>query len=146
MRLAIAAIALAPVFAQETPKPSFDAVSIRPGARIPARCPDRPKFQAIGLACGGPGTSDPERYTGHSVQLKGVIQRAFEVQAFQLVGPDWIATTLYDIAVVVPPGATREQFNQMMQGVLQDRFQLKIHHETREFSAYNLVLAEGGLK
>lgn len=145
MRIAIAAIALVPLFAQEARKPSFEAVSIRAGAGIPAQCPDRP-MRAIGLACGGPGTSDPERYTGHSVQLKGVIVRAFGMQAFQLIGPDWIATALYDITAVIPPGSTREQFNQMMQGMLEDRFKLQVHHEMRKFSAYNLVLAKGGLK
>ncbi len=145
MRIAIVVIALVPLFAQEAPKPSFEVVSIRPGTRIPAQCPDQP-LRAIGLACGGPGTSNPERYDGHSVQLKGVIRRAFGVQEFQLMGPDWITTALFDISAVVPSGATREQFNQMMQGMLKDRFHLKVHHEMRELSAYNLVLAKGELK
>jgi len=145
VRITIAALTLLSLFAQEAPKPSFEVVSIRPGAMTPAQCPDQP-LRAIGISCGGPGTSDPERYTGHSVPLKGVIQRAFGVEPLQLIGPDWITTASYDITAVVPPGATREQFNQMMQVMLEDRFNLKVHHEMREFPAYNLVLAKGGLK
>ncbi len=129
-----------------SPKPFFEVVSIRPGSMIPAQCSDRPLARVIGIACGGPGTSSPERYDGHSVQLKGVIQGAFGLQAFQIIGPDWIATARFDITAVVPSGATREQFNQMMQGMLEDRFHLKVHHEMRKFSGYNLVLAKGGLK
>jgi len=110
-----------------------------------AQCPDKP-LRATGIACGGPGTSDPERYTGHSVLLKSVILRAFGVQAFQLIGPDWITTARYDITAVIPPGSTQEQFNQMMRGMLEDRFKLQVHREMRKFSAYNLVLAKGGLK
>jgi uncharacterized protein (TIGR03435 family) len=145
MRIAVVAIALVPLFGQEPLRPSFDAVSIRPGAMRAAQCPDKP-LRAIGIACGGPGTSDPGRYTGHSVQLKSVILRAFGVRAFQLIGPDWIATVRYDITAVIPPGSTQEQFNQMMQGMLEDRFKLQVHHEMREVSAYNLVPAKGGLK
>lgn len=45
-----------------------------------------------------------------------------------------------------PPGATREQFIVMLQNMLEERFNLKFHHESKEFSAYNLVLAKSGLK
>jgi uncharacterized protein (TIGR03435 family) len=34
----------------------------------------------------------------------------------------------------------------MLQSVLEDRFQLKIHRETEEVPMYNLTLAKGGLK
>jgi uncharacterized protein (TIGR03435 family) len=34
----------------------------------------------------------------------------------------------------------------MMQAVLGDRFQLKIHRETREVAAYLMTVAKGGLK
>ena len=34
----------------------------------------------------------------------------------------------------------------MFQSLLEDRFQLKIHRETRELAAYDLVVAKGGPK
>src|SRR5262249_27453806 len=34
----------------------------------------------------------------------------------------------------------------MMQGLLADRFQLKVHRETRELAGYELTIAKGGFK
>ena len=43
--------------------------------------------------------------------------------------------------------ATRKHaMEQMLQPVLEDRFQLKIHRDTEEVSMYNLTVAKGGLK
>jgi len=39
-----------------------------------------------------------------------------------------------------------EQRRQMMQAMLADRFKLKVHHETKELSMYDLVIARGGSK
>ena len=41
---------------------------------------------------------------------------------------------------------TREQLQLMIQSMLQDRFQLKSHMETRELPIYNLVVAKDGPK
>jgi uncharacterized protein (TIGR03435 family) len=38
------------------------------------------------------------------------------------------------------------QLAEMLQPVLADRFQLRVHHETRTRPVYNIVLAKGGLK
>jgi uncharacterized protein (TIGR03435 family) len=38
------------------------------------------------------------------------------------------------------------QLAEMLQPVLADRFQLRVHHETRTLSVYDIVLAKGGLK
>ncbi len=145
MRIAIAAVVIAPLFAQNVAKPSFEVVSIRPGSPIVTQCPGG-GLRALGLICGGPGTPDPGRLTGNSVLLRTLIQRALGVQPLQLIGPDWIASKRYDIAAVIPADATPEELNLMLQRMLEDRFNLKSHHETREFPAYNLVLAKGGLK
>ena len=34
----------------------------------------------------------------------------------------------------------------MVQSLLEDRFQLKVHHEVRQLDVFNLVVANGGLK
>ena len=99
-----------------------------------------------GSVCGGPGTPDPERFTSNSAILKNLVEIAYGLQAFQVIGPGWIGTARYDIIAKVPPGATREQLNLMLQSLLEDRFKMKVHHETREFPGYDLVVAKGGLK
>lgn len=34
----------------------------------------------------------------------------------------------------------------MLQSLLEERFQMRMHHELKEFSAYNPIVAKGGLK
>jgi uncharacterized protein (TIGR03435 family) len=145
--LVVLVLTTAAVLAQPpaTTKPSFEVVSIRPGSHRSANCPGS-TFYAIGQLCGGPGSPDPERFTGNNALLRGLVQRAYGMQAFQVIGPDWISTAVYDITAKVRPGATPEDLKLMIQTLLEDRFELRIHHETHEFPGYNLVLAKGGLK
>jgi uncharacterized protein (TIGR03435 family) len=44
------------------------------------------------------------------------------------------------------PSIPYEQVQSMVRALLEDRFQLKWHRETRELAVYNLVVAKGGLK
>jgi uncharacterized protein (TIGR03435 family) len=46
----------------------------------------------------------------------------------------------------LPNGAAREQIRDMVATLLADRFQLKLHHETKEFAVYALVVGKGGPK
>jgi bla regulator protein BlaR1 len=74
-------------------------------------------------------------------------------------GPDWIDSDAdrYDVqgkiddatyaAMKAMPAADRNrQINLMEQALLADRFQLKVHFETRQLPVYALVLAKGGPK
>ena len=130
-------------FAQPPGKPAFEAVSIRPGSGRPV---DVKGMLVVGMMRGGPGTPDPERLTGNSVTLRDLMLSAYAVPRQQLAGPGWIETTRYDINAKIPPGTTTDQFRLMLQAMLEDRFMLKLHHETRTIPAYNLVVAKGGLK
>ena len=53
-----------------------------------------------------------------------------------------MASATFDVVANIPPGATREQANLMLQNLLADRFQLKVHRSTRELP----VLRAGGRK
>jgi uncharacterized protein (TIGR03435 family) len=46
----------------------------------------------------------------------------------------------------MPPHTTKEQFQQMLQNLLVERFHLVFHHETRGFPGYALVVDKGGPK
>ncbi len=71
------------------------------------------------------------------------------VQRSQLVGgPDWIETARFDIVAKaegdIPRGAAGGPpgpLNFMMQDLLEDRFKLRAHRETRELPIYALMLA-----
>ncbi len=62
-------------------------------------------------------------------------------------GPGWLDSELYDInAKAEGPADQATMQGPMMRALLADRFQLKIHRETREIAVYNLTVARGGPK
>jgi uncharacterized protein (TIGR03435 family) len=138
------------VFAQtaaETPR--FEVASVRPVAA---------QQRFAGNMAGGPGTNDPERMTFTVPMIRllmfayGIpLGRTSPVRRFgpfsdQIAGPAWIESEWYDINAKVPPGATQDQVNRMLQNLLAERFGLKLHHESREVSGYELVVSKNGSK
>jgi uncharacterized protein (TIGR03435 family) len=97
---------------------------------------------------GGPGTHDPELYTNNCARLRGLIFEAYGLDYYneQVAGPGWIDSEPYDVAARIPPGTTKDQFRLMLQGLLAERFDLKVHRESRVFTVYTLVVAKGGPK
>ena len=134
------------VFAQDL-RPSFDAASIKPAVRPvgPFLPGTRPVCPLNG--CGGPGTGSPERITFPFASLKNLIRAAYNMWSpNQIEAPAWMDSATFDVVVNVPPGATRDQANLMLQNLLADRFQLKVHRSTRELPIYALVVAKNGPK
>jgi len=61
--------------------------------------------------------------------------------------PSWVNSERFTISAEVPGDASREMMmGPMMQSLLEDRFQLKLHTETRSVSGYDLTVAKGGPK
>ncbi len=96
-----------------------------------------------------------------NMTLAGLIKFAYGLQEDELVGgPAWINSKRFDIeakseaSVTVDPKKISDEqrktraANPMlpMQNLLADRFQLKVHRETRELPVYALVVAKGGSK
>lgn len=61
-------------------------------------------------------------------------------------GPAWIDERYEIVARAEDSPSLREMSGPMLQRLLQDRFALKLHTETREFPVYNLRVAKGGPK
>lgn len=93
---------------------------------------------------GGPGTNDPGRAAFSYLTLKALLTVAYGIKVYQISGPGWLDTEPYDIVATVPEGATKEQFNEMLQNLLLDRFALKLHHETKDLPLYELSVAKNG--
>jgi uncharacterized protein (TIGR03435 family) len=81
-----------------------------------------------------------------SVSLTSLILMAYKVEPFQLTGPDWMATTRFDILAKLPEGATKDQVPEMLRALLADRFQLRLRREPREQQVYALVPGRDGAK
>jgi uncharacterized protein (TIGR03435 family) len=76
-----------------------------------------------------------------------ILQRAFGVKGDQFVDlPEWTRDQKFDIVANVPEGATKEQFQDMLQNLLKDRLNLASHWSKKEIDAYTLTVAKGGPK
>jgi len=128
-------LASAAVFAQ-TPssQPEFEVAAIKPAAT-----------QATAQIRAGVQVDGAQIHCSN-LSLKDYIRIAYKVKDHQIAGPDWLASERYDIAAKLPAGAAREQVPEMLKTLLEERFQMKVHRETKEFPVYGLVVAKGGLK
>jgi len=118
----------------------FEVASIKPMAPPGAGMPLR--FGSFG----GPGTNDPGRFTCTGCSIMMLITFAYDVQRYQVSGPETINTEVFEIAAKIPAGANRAEFRHMLQNLLADRFKLKLHRESKETQIYKLVVAKNGPK
>lgn len=99
----------------------------------------------------GPSDARGPRRSGdfvvmHNTQLYSVIFYAYHLNGnYQMVGstrlPDgW---NWYDIEARAASSATDDQIRLMFQSLLEDRFKLKTHRETRDIPEYRLTIAKG---
>ncbi len=137
MKVLTAAIVLvAAALAQTRDAERFEVVSIRVAA---------PRDMYVGNMKGGPGTSDPARFTWEYAPLRSILLRAYGVQPFQLVGSG-LEDQRFDITAKVPEGSSPDGLNAMLRNLLIDRFRLKFHHENRKMAVYELTVAKNGPK
>jgi uncharacterized protein (TIGR03435 family) len=93
---------------------------------------------------GGPGTTDPGRIVYESVSMRELIEKAYELKSYELVGPKWMDTERYDLSALVPPGSSISQLDSMLRNLLEQRFGLKIVNETRSTEVFDLVVGRNG--
>ena len=107
---------------------TFDAASVRPN-----RAPQAP----AGLIAMQPG-----RLVATEATLVQLIAAAHDVRDNQVLGaPAWAASERFDITATFAAGATRQQARTMLRSLLEDRFGLRAHTESREMAVYWLTVA-----
>jgi uncharacterized protein (TIGR03435 family) len=116
---------------------SFDVASIRVRQGAPQW-----KFEISGT-----------RLMIESYLLFGLVKEAYDLQNYQIqrtgMPPLMLSNdTLYDINAKAGGAGTptRDQFRQMLQTLLADRFKLQVHREPVESPVYALVVGKGGPK
>jgi uncharacterized protein (TIGR03435 family) len=124
----------AAAFAQDAPRPEFEVATIRPSAPITQ------ETVTAGVRIDG------AQMRAALLTLKDYIGMAYRVKVYQISGPDWISSDRFDISATLPGGVPTTQIPEMMQRLLEDRFQVKIHREKKDFPVYALEVAKGGLK
>lgn len=85
--------------------------------------------------------------------ISGLVLAAYDLKGFQISSaPDWTdrrgRLQLYDISAKTEGEGTPtlDQVRQMLRTMLADRFQLKLHSETKELPVYDLVVGKNGPK
>jgi uncharacterized protein (TIGR03435 family) len=82
-----------------------------------------------------------------NASLRVLVQSAFGLQPFQIVGgPEWIGTEQYEVDAKATGNPENAQMLLMLQSLLADRFQLRVHRDSREMPVYALMNARGGAK
>jgi uncharacterized protein (TIGR03435 family) len=118
---------------------AFEVASVKPS--VPGTLGGRIQFLPGG------------RFSGTNVPLNYLIQQVYQLRDFQIVGdPRWMAiiadgeSARYEIEAKGDTSASEAQVREMLKALLADRFQLKVHRETRELPVYALIPAKGGIK
>ena len=127
----------------QTPTPAFEVATIKPAAPSPdghthINYPPGDNFSAI------------------NITLLNLMEWAYNMPQKQILdGPSWLSSTRFDIQAKADltdqmKHLTSAQDNDLkrhlVQALFADRFHLKLHQETRNMPAYDLVLAKGGSK
>src|SRR5262245_14398771 len=114
-------------------RPQFDVASVKVHP---------PPITRIVIPPVGPG-----RFVVEAFSLKQLVARAYSVPEVRVLGgPSWVDTERYDVDARAEGPVPQGQMPLMIQSLLEDRFQLKAHKETRDLQVYELTVAKGGPK
>ena len=141
LRILTVAAFSATLASQTTPaKPTFEVASVK---------------ENLSESAGGTIAPRGDRFLATNIPLRGLINFAYApptgvLLSSQIIGgPDWTNTARFDIEAKMDVSAgsiPRAQIQLMLLALLEDRFQLKAHRETRELPVFDLVVARGGLR
>jgi uncharacterized protein (TIGR03435 family) len=136
MRASLFVLLSVGAFAQQpTAPPAFEVASIKPSKEIDPR--------------GGLLNPVGNRVTWTNADLGYMITFAYNVPGIQLVGgPNWVRSEKYDVVAKAEGDGKRttDEFRQMFQSLLAERFKLALHREIRDVSVYALLPGKNGPK
>jgi uncharacterized protein (TIGR03435 family) len=116
----------------QPPRPAFEVASVKPSAAT---------GQAYRMGVEPAGN----RFSARNVPLRMLILWAYDAAEWQVSGgPAWLDSERFDIDAKPERPATREQTMVLLQTLLAERFQLALHHESKEMPGYALVVEKGG--
>jgi uncharacterized protein (TIGR03435 family) len=133
----LSAVTAMAVFGQAPARPAFEVATIRPSQIDPQTLRGGGHF---GIQV------DAHRVDIGTTPLLTLICDAYGLRPYQVEAPDWLKNTLFDIQGTIPNGVSQDKVPEMLQMLLEQRFGLKMHHETKDQPVYALVVAKDGLK
>jgi uncharacterized protein (TIGR03435 family) len=133
MRTILLATLSAGFLLAQPPNPKFEVASVRPSQPTTDRVD-------IGLHLNG------AQVRIVSLPLRDYIARAYRLKLYQVTGPDWLSSEKFDVSAKLPEGSTSDQIPEMLQALLAERFQLKLHRDKKELPIYALSVGKPPLK
>jgi len=124
----------------QTDRLAFEVATIRPAAPLDMSKIAQGQIPRLGAHVEG-GRAEYRYLT-----LRDLMVVAYNVKPYQITGPDWITGQRFDIMAKMPAGSTKDQANQMLQALLEERFKMTLHRETKEHPVLALVVAKDGSK
>src|SRR5215831_4367479 len=124
-------------------KPAFEVASVKPNGAGDLRA-------RMDIEPGG-------RFTATNVSLRMLITNAYQLFNYQIAkGPDWVEKDRWDVAAKAdegaipaadarPPGVPSDT-QVLLQALIEYRYKLKAHKETRKLHVYNLVVTKDRAK
>ena len=91
-------------------------------------------------------TLGPSQVRIAALPMRDIIALAHRIQPNQVIGPDWIQSTPFDITAALPAGSRSQQIPDMLQALLAERFGLATHREMRQTAVYALVVGKPPLR
>jgi uncharacterized protein (TIGR03435 family) len=138
------AVLCSSLFAQTPAKPAFEVASIKP---LPSMLTMNEEIQSGKRSMASiKATMDGARVDLGAVLMIELITKAYSVRPYQIAGPDWVYSQLFEIHAKLPEGASKEQVPEMLQTLLAERFKLVAHRENKEQPVYALIVSKNGPK
>ncbi len=136
---------------QEVPVLVVDRVNRTPAPNAPGvvaalKAPSLTEFEAAEVRAHQPETPFAFATTNTEAHMLGLhlrdlILQAYGIRGEQLAGgPKWIETDPFDIIAKAPRHVPWENMQVMLQNLIEQRFRLTYHQETRPITAYVLTL------
>jgi len=133
------------------------SISVASFAQSPSTKPVTFSFEAASFKLSGDQalnarrseTRDPGRIEFGGITLQGLLWEAYRAWYYQIVWPqDWkdARSVRYDIAATLPLGVSKERVPAMLQALMAERLNFKMHRESREMPVYTLSIAKSGLR
>jgi uncharacterized protein (TIGR03435 family) len=152
-RLAIAALlgmslACLSAFAQDTAHPATEATPAPISYDVMAIKPNNTGSGGVDI------DTDDDRFTATNVSLKTLLEEIYDIKSDLISGiPGPVDSARFDISAKISEPdhevlkkLTPEQQRQLLLPLVTERFQLKVHTETKTLPVYELVVLPGGPK
>jgi uncharacterized protein (TIGR03435 family) len=138
------------LWGQTPARPAFEVASIKPSApqNLPPALMGRGFHPADMMQDMMPGMIPRKgsRVDIRNYSLVNLIAAAYSVKTTQISGPSWLGEQLFDVDAKIPEDAPPDHLNEMLQSLLEERFGLKMHRETRELAGFDLIVGKNGPK